>query len=143
MPQDRTDLSHVYDYYCTQRPTGQASETIFKIWERGEAFNDSITPSTYVPEYRSHIVLKVQGLTAETSTILSLGCGNGFVEGDLVANGRKGQAFDCLEEAVELTKAKGVDAFVPDLLPREPRQVGGVGVGHGDARLGHPSDSAQ
>jgi len=142
MPQNRNDLSHVYDYYCTQRPTGQASETIFKIWERGEAFNDSITPSTYVPEYRSHIVLKVLGLTGEKSTILSVGCGNGFVEGDLVANGRKVRAFDYLEEAVELTKAKGVDAFVADFFTLQPHQVEGVDVVYGDGILGHLFDSA-
>lgn len=143
MPQDRGDLSHVYDYYCSQRPTGQTSDSLYRIWERGEAFNDSITPSIYVPEYRSHVVLKVLTLTEEASNILSLGCGNGFVEGDLVANGRNVKAVDCLEEAVELTRAKGVDAFVSDFFTLEPRHFEGIDVVFGDGILGHLFDPEQ
>lgn len=143
MPQDRNDLSEVYDYYCSQRPTGQAGETIFGIWERGGAFNDSITPSTYVPEYRSHIVLKILGLPGAASSVLSIGCGNGFVEGDLVANGRHVRAFDCVAEAVELTRAKGADAFVADFFTLDPVRAQDIDVVYGDGILGHLFDSAQ
>ena len=143
MPRDEIDLSNVYDYYCSQRPRGQASETIIEIWERGGAFNDSITPSTYVPEYRSHIVLKVLALREKASNVLSLGCGNGFVEGELVANGWSVRAFDCVEEAVELTRSKGVVAFVADFFTLDPRHVEGIDVVYGDGILGHLFDSVQ
>jgi SAM-dependent methyltransferase len=140
VPQDRSDLSHVYDYYCSERPTGYKSDSLYKIWERGEAFNDSITPSIFVPEYRSHVVLKALTLTGEASNILSLGCGNGFVEGDLVTHGRNVRAVDCLEEAVELARAKGVDAFAGDFFALEPHHFEDIDMVFGDGILGHLFD---
>jgi SAM-dependent methyltransferase len=143
MTQPRQDLRQVHDYYCSPRPVGQAEMTIYDIWENGGAFNDSVTPSTYVPEYRSHMVLKLLSLTADGATIFSMGCGNGFVEGDLAKHDRVVRAVDCNEEAVELTRKKGVDAFTADFFALQPADVAGVDVAYADGLLGHLFDPEQ
>ena len=140
MTQARQDLWHVHTYYTTPRPAGQTTRSIYDIWEEGGAFNDSITPSTYVPEYRSHMVLKILTLTADTGHVLSLGCGNGFVEADLVKHGRRVTAMDCNAEAVELARKKGVDAFVADFFLLQPEDVGAPDVVYADGLLGHLFD---
>lgn len=136
----RQNLGQVRDYYTSLRSVGSADESIYAIWEKGEAFNDSITPSTYVPEYRSHMVLKLLSLTNDGTTIFSLGCGNGFVEGDLTGLGRKVRAIDLNEEAVELTRSKGVDAFTADYYTLLPENLGGVDLIYADGFLGHLFD---
>src|ERR1700741_1593258 len=49
----------------------------------------ALTPSTYSPDYRHHIVDKVVAWTKRGSTVFSLGCGNGFVEAELIGHCRK------------------------------------------------------
>jgi len=134
------DLDGVRDYYCAPRSEGRAGTSIYDIWERGGAFNDSITPSTYVPQYRWHIVLKLLSLAPEGSSIFSIGCGNGFVEADLVRHHRTVRAVDCNEEAVELSRSKGVDAFTADFFALTPADVAGVDVVYADGLLGHLFD---
>ncbi|HEV2377251.1 MAG TPA: methyltransferase domain-containing protein [Streptosporangiaceae bacterium] len=140
MPQTQRDLERVHDFYCLPRSAGESNASIYEIWERGEAFKDSVTPSTYVPEYRSHIVLKVLSLTPAGGTVMSLGCGNGFVEGDLAAHDRVVRAIDCNEEAVALTRAKGVDAFTADFFALQPEDVAAADLVYADGLLGHLFD---
>ncbi|MFG6199800.1 class I SAM-dependent methyltransferase [Nonomuraea sp. JJY05] len=142
MPQSRPELASIHDYYCLPRSVGSASQSIYDIWESGGAFNDSITPSTYVPEYRSHIVLKILMLTAPEAAVLSLGCGNGFVEGDLAAHGCDVRAIDCNAEAVELTRKKGVDARTVDFFDLRPVDTADVSAVYADGLLGHLFDAA-
>jgi SAM-dependent methyltransferase len=134
------DLEQVRDYYTTPRLGEQESGSIYDIWEAGRAFKDSITPSTHVPEYRSHIVLKIVTITREAARILSIGCGNGFVEADLVEYGRRVTAIDCNAEAVELTRNKGVDAYVADFFRLRPDDVHDTDVVYADGVLGHLFD---
>jgi SAM-dependent methyltransferase len=140
MTHSKQDLNRVRDYYTSIRQVGSTSGSIYTIWEQGGAFNDSVTPSTYVPEYRSHMVLKLLSLTGRGATIFSLGCGNGFVEGDLVCRQRTVRAIDCIPEAVELTRKKGVDAFAADYFTLSPTDTAGVDVVYGDGILGHLFD---
>ncbi|UQA95669.1 class I SAM-dependent methyltransferase [Streptomyces halobius] len=141
MIEEKQNLDVVREYYTDLRPAYQADETIYAIWERGGAFNDSVTPSTYVPEYRSHILLKLMSLTEKGASVLSLGCGNGFVEGDLAAQERSVRAIDVNEEAVELTRKKGVDAFVADYYALRPEDVAGADAVYADGFLGHLFDA--
>lgn len=129
--------NEVDNYYTRQHAMGEDAVTIYGIWEQGRAYNDSVTPSTYVPEYRSHIVLKLLSLTSEGSTIFSLGCGNGFVEGSLAALSRTVRAIDCNAEAVELSRKKGVDAFVANYYDLEPNDLAGTDAVYADGFLGH------
>lgn len=133
-------LDRVHDYYCSPRRVGQGEQTIYEIWENGGAFADSVTPSTYVPEYRAHIRDRIVGLTAAGAHVFSVGCGNGFVEGDLVRSGRDVRAIDCNEEAVRLTRSKGADAFTADFFALRPSDVSGTDVLYADGLLGHVFD---
>jgi SAM-dependent methyltransferase len=140
MTRARQDLDLVRDYYTSPRPTGQVDKSIYDIWETGGAFNDSITPSTYVPEYRSHIVLKILSLTSRNSNIFSFGCGNGFVEAELVNFDRWVRAIDCNEAAVKLTRKKGVEAYVADFFMLQPEDMANTDVVYADGLLGHLFD---
>jgi len=141
MIRTRQDLELVHDYYTARRSTGQAEKSIYEIWENGGAFNDSITPSCYVPEYRSHIVLKILSLTPDKGNVLSLGCGNGFVEADLVRQGRGVRAIDCNAEAVGLARKKGVEAVVADFfMLQQDDNVTNSDVVYADGLLGHVFD---
>lgn len=143
MPQThaKQDLERVRSYYCTQRELEDSNSTIYQIWEGGGAFNDSVTPSTYSPEYRSHIGLKLLDLSDEDTHVLSIGCGNGFVEADLVQGKRVVQAIDCNEEAVSLAIGKGVDAKIADFFELQPADVAKFDVVYADGLIGHHFDA--
>ncbi|WP_447895001.1 hypothetical protein [Vreelandella sp. GE22] len=131
------DLKQVEDFYSTPRRFGDRDSTIYEIWEQGGAFNDSITPSTYNAEYRSHMGLKLKSLTNEGETIFSIGCGNGFVEGDLVKAKRRVLAIDFNDEAVALSRKKGVDAYTADFFKLEPSALASTKSVYVDGLLGH------
>jgi SAM-dependent methyltransferase len=131
------DLDSVREYYCAPRAVGSGDLTIYEIWEAGGAFRDSITPSTYVPEYRAHIVEKILEVSDVGATVFSIGCGNGFVEADLVGHNRAVRAMDYNDEAVELTRRKGVDAFKADFFELTPADFADVDVVYADGLLGH------
>src|SRR5262245_11466294 len=96
--------NEIHEFYCRPNSTclGGPLRSRYEIWEKGEAFNDSVTPSTYCADYRAHMVLKIASLSKQQANIFSIGCGNAFVEADLVAEGFHVQAIDCNAEAVEL-----------------------------------------
>jgi len=131
------DLDSVRDYYCAPRTVDSGALTIYGIWENGGAFRDSITPSTYVPEYRAHIVEKILEVSDDGATVFSIGCGNGFVEADLLGRNRTVRAMDYNDEAVELTRRKGVDAFKADFFDLTPADLADVDVVYADGLLGH------
>lgn len=134
----RQELGRVRDYYCTRRAVdGQRQRSIYEIWEAGEAFNDSVTPSTYCPDYRSHMMLKILSLTGDGDRVFSLGCGNAFVEGDLVRAGRPVQAIDCNPEAVHLAAGKGLEAFTADFFDLPNGALMEFDVVYADGFLGH------
>jgi SAM-dependent methyltransferase len=133
-------MTELHDYYCSVRAThagDSQKDTIYSIWERGDAFNDSVTPSTYSNEYRSHMVLKLLSLSQPREHVFSIGCGNGFVEGGVTSAGRHVQAIDCHEEAVRLTGSKGVDAFTADFFELPEDHLSTFSVVYADGLLGH------
>ncbi len=123
------------DFYC--RPVNDTTLNRYEVWERGGAVGDSVTPSIYCPEYRMHMVLKILSLPRQHERVFSIGCGNAFVESDLQARGLPVQAIDCLEEAVKLAAAKGVDAFTADFHGLAPGHLAGFGVVYADGLIGH------
>jgi hypothetical protein len=125
----------LHDFYC--RPVGETALNRYEVWERGGAVGDSVTPSIYCPEYRMHMVLKILSLPRTHERVFSIGCGNAFVESDLQNRGLPVQAIDCLEEAVRLAAAKGVDAFTADFHALSPGHLAGFGVVYADGLLGH------
>jgi hypothetical protein len=140
----RTDTTtaatdEVRDFYCLPRSTsaGEPLRSRYEIWEKGEAFKDSVTPSTYCSAYRSHMGLKIRSLTNRNGNVFSIGCGNAFVEADLVAKGLRVQAIDYNHEAVELAVAKGVEAFTSDYWDLQPGCLAAVDTIYADGLLGH------
>ncbi len=130
----------IHHFYCSPRSTaaaGSSPRSIYEIWERGEAFNDSVTPSTYCPEYRAHMVLKIRSLSAAQERVFSIGCGNAFVEAELQAKGLHVQAIDCNEEAVGLAASKGVDAFTTNFFSLPNGHLASFGAIYADGLLGH------
>lgn len=96
--------------------------SLFDIWERAEAWGDSVTPTTYVPRYRAWMLGKLEGYVAGTADdrILAIGCGNGMIESELERHGHDVLAIDILPQAVELARRKGVNAVVADAATWEP-----------------------
>lgn len=122
------------EFYCT--PIG-AARNRYDIWERGGACGDSVTPSTYCPEYRTHMILKMLSLPRSRDRVFSIGCGNAFVEAGLLARGLRVQAIDCNEEAVVLALSKGIEAFTADYEALPPGHLAEFGIVYADGLLGH------
>ncbi|MGH8880415.1 MAG: class I SAM-dependent methyltransferase [Stackebrandtia sp.] len=97
---------------------------LFQIWEGGGARGDSITPSTFSPEYRTwmHEKLVYHLKRNLGSGLLSLGCGNATIEAELVRAGYRVLGVDAMPEAVDLALAKGVEATRADLITWAPDQ---------------------
>jgi SAM-dependent methyltransferase len=131
------DLALAPDYYCEPRIVDGRPTTIYEIWEKGGAYADSITPSTYSPDYRHHIVDKVVAWTKRGSTVFSLGCGNGFVEAELIGHCRKVRAMDRNDEAVRLCAAKGVQAVRMEFFDLSAADLSDVDLIYADGLLGH------
>lgn len=136
----RQDLEKVRHYYSAQRSVDDRSMSIYQIWEEGGAFNDSITPSGYSPEYRSHVALKMLSLTPEDGTIFSLGCGNAFVEHEVARCARRVRAIDCNAEAVLIAAGKGLDAFEADFFALDRAELLDADLVYADGLLGHLFD---
>jgi SAM-dependent methyltransferase len=109
----------VREYYETPRV---GNEDILALWERGAAFHDSVTPSVWDTTYRSWMVQLLERMLAhnDDATILSVGCGNAFVESDLVKKNYRLHAIDVCPRAVALARSKGVAAEVADFYAWEP-----------------------
>jgi SAM-dependent methyltransferase len=129
----------LFDFYCLPRSTAAGSplRSRYEIWERGEAYKDSVTPSTYCNEYREHMVTKIASLLVGQGRVFSIGCGNAFVEADLVARGYYVQAIDCHAEAVVLAEAKGVEAFTRNFYDLPAGHLATFDVVYADGLLGH------
>lgn len=129
-PEDANAIVH---FYSDPRRDGKS---LLEIWEHGEADADSITPATYSPAYRAWIVAYLEEfLEGTTGRLVSLGCGNGFVEHDLIARGYDVLGVDVAPEAVELARKKGVPAVVADVRCWDPEKT--PNVVYADGLFGH------
>jgi SAM-dependent methyltransferase len=112
------DVGPMRDFYIPAR----GGPNLFEVWEKGEARGDSVTPSVYSPAYRTWMRNKI--ITAIRSRgsdrLLSLGSGNAAVEREVLDAGYPVLAVDVLPEAVDIARAKGLDAIVADVLTWEP-----------------------
>jgi SAM-dependent methyltransferase len=129
-PEDADEIVH---FYSDPRRDGMS---LLEIWEHGEADADSITPATYCPAYRAWIGAYLDDLLeGTTGRLVSLGCGNGFVERDLIARGYDVLGVDVAPEAVELARKKGVPAVVADVRCWDPATT--PNVVYADGLFGH------
>jgi hypothetical protein len=119
---------------------GGGKPNIFQVWEEGGNRGDSVTPSTYTPEYRCWMCDKlVAELERNGDGLLSLGCGNAAVEAQVARNGFRILAIDAMEEAVSLARKKGLRAICADICQWEPDEQ--WPVIYLDGVLGHLNDA--
>jgi SAM-dependent methyltransferase len=112
---------------------------LFEVWEDGGSRGDSVTPSTYSPEYRTWMADRLAAeLDRNGGGLLSLGCGNAAVEAEVVGRGYRVFAIDAMADAVALARRKGVDAVCADIFQWEPDQP--YSVIYIDGVLGHLYD---
>lgn len=122
---DTDQIRAVREYYIDDDSNG-AEPSIYHIWERGGARGNVTTPATSSPPYRDWIVGLLRGLLADSPEprMLSIGCGNGMVEAVIAGDGTRVLAVDAMEPAIELARARGLDAVCADVLnwtpPSEP-----------------------
>ena len=133
------DLEELRSFYLDDALHGRS---LFDIWERGEAWGDSVTPSTYSPAYREWMLAKLEACLADSGgdSVLGVGCGNAIIEAELERRGRSVLAIDVLPEAVEIARDKGVDAVVADATTWDPPHRNWHVV-YTDGLLGHLYDA--
>ncbi|MEU3495160.1 methyltransferase domain-containing protein [Kitasatospora cineracea] len=127
-------LDDLVDFYL---PQSADEPSLFEIWERGEARGDSVTPSTFSPEYRSWMrdLLVGELRRQEDPALLSLGSGNAAVESDVQRQGYRVLAVDAMAEAVAIARGKGLEAVRADITTWTPE--GRWPVVYMDGLLGH------
>jgi hypothetical protein len=131
------DMKSVLEYYTQPRLFDGVPQTIYQIWEGGNAADDSVTPSTFCKDYQRHMMLKLQTLAQGQGKVYSIGCGNAAVESLLVQQGLAVRAIDCTEEAVKLARSKGVDAYVADVMSMSESALRDISVVYADGLAGH------
>ncbi len=140
MSNDERKSKEINSWYSNLHDFKGEDKSIYEIWESGEALNDSVTPSTYCKLYQSHIKLKLISLAHNNLSVFSIGCGNAFIEAELVEKGTKVIAIDCNAEAVELAKNKGVIAYQIDFNQVDNELLSSCQVIYADGVLGHLFD---
>lgn len=135
---DSDQVRAVRDYYLHDN---DGEPSIYHIWERGRGRGDVTTPATSSSAYQHWMGELLRGFLAESPDpgLLSLGCGNAVIEAGLAGDGLRVLGVDALEPAVELAKAKGVDAVRADVLSWTP-PPGPWTVVYADGILGHLYD---
>jgi hypothetical protein len=126
--------SRLRKFYLTRTADG---ETLFDTWERGAARGDSVTPSTYSPEYRRWMRDLLNGIFGDDpGGMLSIGSGNAVLETEIAGAGRRVLAVDMLDEATEHARSKGLDAVTADVRTWSPPQERWKVV-YADGVMGH------
>jgi SAM-dependent methyltransferase len=136
---DSDQIQAVRDYYLHDN---DGEPSIYHIWEKGRGRGDVTTPATSDAPYQEWTGNLLRGLLAESPDpgLLSLGCGNAMIEAGIAADGIRVLGVDALEHAVELARAKGVDAVCADVLTWTP-PPGPWTVLYADGSLGHLYDA--
>jgi SAM-dependent methyltransferase len=137
---DSDQIRGFRDYYLHHN---DGEPSIYHIWEDGGGRGDVTTPAQSSLPYREWMWDMLRGLLAESPDpgLLSLGCGNGKIEAGIAADGFRVLGVDALEHAVELARARGVDAVCADVLRWTP-PPGPWTVIYADGSLGHLYDPA-
>lgn len=134
MPSESDTLKDLVSFYRSQSADDR---NLFDVWEKGEARGDSVTPSTYSAKYRRWMREKLVGELDlhYAPRLLSLGCGNAAVEAEIVHSGYPVSGVDAMPEAIELARAKGIDAHCLDITDWIPEET--WPVIYMDGVLGH------
>jgi SAM-dependent methyltransferase len=116
----------------------------FQLWEEGRSPGSSCTPSTFDRTYLGNIAGQIESILEPLGgeRILSLGCGNGFIERELVTRGHTDiLATDVSKQALELASAKGLDTTFLDATINFPfGEDEGFDMIISDGVIGHLAD---
>lgn len=132
---DSDQIRAYRDYYLQDN---EGAPSIYHIWEEGRGRGDVTTPAQSSPAYQEFLSDLLRRLLAESPDpgLLSVGCGNAMIEASLSADGFRVLGVDALEDAVELAKAKGVNAVCADVYTWTP-PPGPWTIVYADGILGH------
>jgi SAM-dependent methyltransferase len=135
---DSDQIQGFREYYLSDN---EGKPSIYHIWEEGRGRGDVTTPAQSSAPYREWMINHLRGLLAKSPDpgLLSLGCGNGMIEAEIAGAGIRVLGVDALDEAVELAKARGVNAVCEDVLSWSP-PPGPWTVIYLDGILGHLYD---
>lgn len=133
---------NINNYYISDRNQNENNESIYTLWEKGLAYKDSVTPSMCSSEYRNLLTKIIKEYSNKGNLpIFSVGCGNGFVEAELIAEGYSVSAIDINPEAVEYARNKGIDASVSDVYDYVSKHNKLHDVVYADGFIGHFFDN--
>lgn len=100
----------------------QDGKSRFQLWEEGKNIGASVTPSTFDKEYLKEIVSTIVEIIKPITKpkILSLGCGNAFIEAELLKLGYDILATDVSKQALEFANKKGLKTKYFDAIEPVP-----------------------
>jgi len=107
------------DFYTFVRAGDEQKRNLYEIWEKGDSDGDSVTPSISCQKYRHHLISVMKNMGISGSNLLSVGCGNGFVERRIQKYCSSLIGIDCNTAAVEIATQAGLDARICSLYESE------------------------
>jgi glycine hydroxymethyltransferase len=113
------------------------SDSLLIAWERGDWSGTPPPPSVHSPGYRALVLSVVSRLPVPPgASLVSLGCGNAFIEAELAARGLDVLATDTSSQALALANAKGLRTRYVDAL-HIPDNLGRFDLVYADGLAGH------
>ncbi len=115
-------LQKIIDIY--EKPV-QDNLSRFDFWEQGKNVGHSITPSTFDKNYLNNIVEIIISISSryQSPSILSIGCGNSFIESALHNKGFNVLCTDISEKALVLARNKGLSTLRLDAGATIPNEL--------------------
>jgi 2-polyprenyl-3-methyl-5-hydroxy-6-metoxy-1,4-benzoquinol methylase len=119
----------------------QDGKSRFQLWEEGKNIGASVTPSTFNKKYLKEITETIVSLIKPITNpkILSVGCGNAFIELELSKLGYDILVTDVSPQALQLADKKGLKTMYFDAI--EPTPIDGkFDLIMSDGVIGHLAD---
>ena len=113
-----------------------SSRSVFDLWEEGAIRAELSTPAVWSREYRDLAISLVLRHHRRSGLAISLGCGNGFIEGELRARGITFFGLDRETRAAILAKSRSAATLVGD-AEALPVRSESVELLFADGLLGH------
>ncbi|HEY5442062.1 MAG TPA: class I SAM-dependent methyltransferase [Candidatus Saccharimonadales bacterium] len=113
-----------------------------ELWEQGRSPGSSCTPSSFDETYRAQIVSQIDFLLGPKSSarVLSLGCGNAFIERALLEAGHDVLATDVSRQALAFAQRKGLRTRSLDATVEFPFRGESFDAVISDGVIGHLTD---
>jgi predicted TPR repeat methyltransferase len=132
------DRLEIEEFYTAHR---DEYSSIYDAWEEERPYNGWTTAAVADKGYRRYMVALLRSSVIDRPSVrlLSLGCGNAFVESELASEGFNIDGVDLHERSVALARSRGVNAKIGDIFTWSP-PFREYGVIYADGLLGHLYD---